>query len=162
MLAHSRWKLCGIITKANNGPNFQYIKFSVIELVFTDRRNISGTCQNWPWVNLLVLDFRSVSREKFHYQRHWICRFRLWTSLSVSGKDFLAFNSHKLKKFWQTTLDWEWWRLCRLFINQTKWRERGLTCQQLIGDIKHTWKDFVFFPACCYGFSEGWNPCLTP
>ena len=34
-----RW----ITTKTNNGPNFQYTKFSVIELVLTDRRNHSGT-----------------------------------------------------------------------------------------------------------------------
>ena len=34
-----RW----ITTKTNNGPNFQYTKFSVIELVLTNRRNHSGT-----------------------------------------------------------------------------------------------------------------------
>ena len=33
-----RW----ITTKRNNGPNFQYAKFTVNELVHTDRRNLSG------------------------------------------------------------------------------------------------------------------------
>ena len=32
-------------TKTNNGRNFQYTEFSFIDLVFTDRRNLSGT---WP------------------------------------------------------------------------------------------------------------------
>ena len=38
-----------------------------------------------------------------------------------------------------------------------EWRERGVTCQQLIGEIKHTWKSIVFFHVCCYGFSRGWK-----
>ena len=31
-----------ITTKTNNEPNFQYTKLSVIELVLTDKRNLSG------------------------------------------------------------------------------------------------------------------------
>ena len=54
-------------------------------------------------------------------------------------------------------MDREWWRLCRSFINLTEWREWRVTCQQLIGNIKHTWKNIVFFHVCCYGFSQGWK-----
>ena len=55
------------------------------------------------------------------------------------------------------TLDLEWWRLYYSFVNLTKWRERRVTCQQLIDDIKHAWKNIVFFQVWCYGFSRGWK-----
>ena len=61
------------------------------------------------------------------------------------------------EKFRQTTLDWEWRRVCRSLINLTEWCERWVTCQQLIGDIKHTWKNTIFFRVCCYGFSQDWK-----
>ena len=38
-------------------------KFSVIELVLTDRRNLSGTPPNRLVANLLVVDFRPQPRE---------------------------------------------------------------------------------------------------
>ena len=41
------------------------------------------------------------------------------------------------------TLDRERRRLCRSFINLTEWRERRVTCQQLIGDIKYTRKNTI-------------------
>ena len=34
----------------------------------------------------------------------------------------------------------QWWTFCHSFINLTDWRERRVTCQQLIGDIKQTRK----------------------
>ena len=53
-----------ITTKTNNEPNFQYTKLSVIELVLTDKRNLSGaTGQDRPVANLSVVDFRSQPRE---------------------------------------------------------------------------------------------------
>ena len=69
-----------------------------------------------------------------------------------------CFKSLTLSKFRQTILDWEWWGLSRSFINLTKWCERRVTCQQLIGDIKHTWKNTKFFHVCYYGSSKGWKP----
>ena len=57
---------------------------------------------------------------------------------------FQCFSSHNLKKFWQTTLDWEWLH------------QRQVMCQQLIDDIKHTWENIVFFNLRCYSFSQGW------
>ena len=32
-----------------------------------------------------------------------------------------------------------------------------VTCQQLVGDIKHTSKNTTFFDMCCYDFSQGWK-----
>ena len=35
--------------------------------------------------------------------------------------------------------------------------QKRVTRQQLIGDIKHTWKNILFFHVCCYDFSQGWK-----
>ena len=112
---------------------------------------------------IFQLSIVALNRERCHNQSHWIRNFRffssyfgflplLWTSLSVSDTDFsLFFWSYNPKIFRKTTFDWEWWRLCRSFINLTEWRKgrRAKTYQQLIGDInrtaKHTWKNIVFF-----------------
>ena len=45
-----------------------------------------------------------------------------------------------------------------LFIILTERRERRVTCQQLISNIKHMWKNIVFFLVCCCDFSQGWKP----
>ena len=37
---------------------------------------------------------------------------------TVSNTDFPCFKSHNPRKFWQTAMDWEWWRLCRSFISR--------------------------------------------
>ena len=61
-------------TKANNGcfSNFQYTKFSVIDLVLTDKRNISG---KWPKSACgKSVDFCSQSWE-IHYQSHSLHNF---------------------------------------------------------------------------------------
>ena len=54
-------------TKTNSGPNFQYKKkFTVIELVLTDRRNPSGTR---TVANLPTFDFR------LHQNRRQVASF---------------------------------------------------------------------------------------
>ena len=91
-----------------------------------------------------------------HYQSHWIRNFRFFFPYFVFfpllGKFerhcplviriFQCFSSHNPEKFRQKTLEWEWWRLRRSFMNLTEWCERRVKCQQLIGDIKHTWKKY--------------------
>ena len=61
-LAQARWKHALITIKTNNGRNFSWTKFSVIDLVLTDRRNLSRT-QNRPVANLPVVDCRSQPQE---------------------------------------------------------------------------------------------------
>ena len=97
-----------------------------------------------------------LSGEKCNYQGHWIRNFRffllvfwftssfrkIWMSLIRYGFfSFLAaiIREHSDKRPWIETR--------RSFINNR--RERRLTCQQLIGYIKHTWKNMVFFCVCC-------------
>ena len=41
-----------ITAKTNNGPNFQFAKFTIIDLILTDRRNLSGTRPNRPVTKL--------------------------------------------------------------------------------------------------------------
>ena len=71
--------------------------------------------------------------------------FPFWESLNVTlfKRYRQCFSSLNPKRFRQTTLDWECWRLCRSFVNLTEWREGRVTCQQLVGDIEHTWKKTI-------------------
>ena len=82
---------------------------------------------------------------------------KVWTSPSISVTDFSVLaaiireNSHKLP----------WIENGEGFAvhssNLTERRERRLTCQQLISDIKYTWESMVFIRVCCYGVSRGWK-----
>ena len=75
---------------------------------------------------------------------------------------FQCFNRHNLWKFRQPTLYWESWRLCRSFINLTEWRQRRVTCQQLIGYINTREKIRYFFTCVVTAFLRAGNPCITP
>ena len=46
--------------------------------------------------------------------------------------------------------------ICRSFINLTEWRERRVTCQQQIGNIKHV-KKYRIVTA----FLRVGNPCIA-
>ena len=156
-----------MITKAIRSTIFNLLSShsltlsSLTEEIF----QINGQIGLWEIFQLSTL---VLSREKCHDQSHWIRNFRFLSShigfLSLLGKFerhcliriFQCFSSHYGRNFRQTTLDWEWWRLRRLLINLTEWRERRVTCQQRISDIKHTWKNITFFHVCRYGFSRGW------
>ena len=59
-------------TETNNGPNFQYTKFSFIDLVLTDKRNLSG---KWPKSACSrSIDF-CCQLQELHYKSHWIHNF---------------------------------------------------------------------------------------
>ena len=49
--------------KNNNGRNFQFAKFSFIDFVLTDRRNLPGKRPHRPVANLPDVDCRSQPRE---------------------------------------------------------------------------------------------------
>ena len=144
-----REKCVGTLQKQTMGiifsiQNFQLLTWSLLtEEIF----QIHG--QNRPVANLPAVDFRSQSREMPLSKPLNTLSFvflsvfgfssfsrKVWTSLSVSDTDFSVFWQPQSEKFRQTTLDWEWWRLRRSFINLIEWRERLVTSQQLIGDIK--------------------------
>ena len=53
-------------------------------------------------------------------------------------------------EFRQTSVDWDWWGVCHRFINLTDWRERRVTCQQLLV-ISDTSEKVLFFHVRCSG-----------
>ena len=59
-------------------------------------------------------------------------------------------------------LYWEPWRLCRSFINLTEWRQRRVTCKQLIGYINTREKIRYFFTCFVTAFLRVGNPYITP
>ena len=113
-----------------------------------------------------------LSREKFFYQSHWIRNFRFflssvwpsspsrqfWTTVSVSDTNsvFQCFRSgSNSRKHWIENGE-------GFAIYSSTWQSgakgaKGVTCQQLIGDVKHTWKIIVFSLLYSYGFSQGWK-----
>ena len=70
---------------------------------------------------------------------------------------FQCFSCYNAREFRQTSVDWDWWGVCHRFINLTDWRERRVTCQQLLV-ISDKWKGFIFSRAL---FRTG-NSCKTP
>ena len=61
----------------------------------------------------------------------------------------LNVSSHKPKKFDKRP----WIGNCEGFAVYSSTRRSGAKEEWRFSIIKHTWKRFVFFPACCYGFS---------
>ena len=105
------------------------------------------------------LSIFALSLEICHHRSHgirnfWFFLLVFWFFLLLGKFEchflwamqiFQCFSSHNPKRFRQTTLDWEYWRLYHSFINLIEWRERQVTCQQLIGDMKHMWKKYRIF-----------------
>ena len=136
----------------NNGPNFSiYTILSYWIGRYRQKKSFRCTAKIGLWQIFQLLIF-ILSRGKCYYQSHWIRNVRFFFPyfgfLSLLGK----FDRHCLKVIrilrifsgHNPTNDLEL-IICRSFINLTEWRERQVTCEQLIGDIKHTWKNIVFF-----------------
>ena len=103
-----------------------------------------------------------VFRFFFSYFGFLLLLGKVWTSLSIIKRYglFIFFSSHNLKKFWQTTLDWEWWRLCRSFINLTECRGWGVSSWLAISNTRE--KIPHFFKCAVTAFLRAGNPYLTP
>ena len=100
-----------------------------------------------------------LSREKCQHQSHWMRNFRVFLFVywffhllekfephCLSAiRIFQCFSRHNPRKVRQTTLYWESWRLCPSFINLTEWRQRRVTCHELIGYINTRKKIRYFF-----------------
>ena len=155
--------------KNNNGRNFQFTKFSFIDFVLTDRRSLSGKRPK------SASDKSSSCRFSFSAVRK-LTQTPLNTQLSVfllvywfpslPGKFepdclsairiFWCFSHHNSRKSRETTC--KSWRLRRSFINLTEWRQRRVTCKQLIGFINTRY----FFTCVVTAFLKAGNPSITP
>ena len=156
-----RW----ITTKTNNGPSFQWTKFSVIEFVLIDRKNHSGKRPK------LSFGKSSSGRFSFLVARNSITKATKYVTFSFSYRILIFFpfleslNFTVCKRqygyfsfiaaiinpkiFRQTTMDWEWWRLCRSFINLTEWW-KGVWHVSIWLAISNTREqNIVFFHVCC-------------
>ena len=94
--------ICWITTKTNNGPNFQYRKLSVIKLVLTDGRNLSGSrpksacgksfSARFPFSaarNFIINDTEYVGFGFFFFFVFWFSSLpcKVWTSAAINRKN---------------------------------------------------------------------------
>ena len=168
----SRWKCALNHDYENYNERYcQCSKFSFIDFVLMDRKSLSGKQSKSAMAS------GKSSRCRFSFSAARIRNFRFFFSFNSFLPLLRKFERHCLwairifqwfsyrnrKKFRRTTLYYESWRLLyRSFINLTEWRQRGVTCQQLIDDIKHTWKISYFFTCVVTAFLRAGNPCMTP
>ena len=128
-------------------------------------------------VNFIIkwkLSIFALSREKCHYQSHWIRNFQFFfphfgfPSLLAKFERhclyairiFQCFSSHSPHKARQATLDWEWWKLRRSFIKPGRVARKASDVSAAdLGDIKHSWKKkyTIYFHECCCYFSQGFS-----
>ena len=162
-----RW----IFTKTNYGRTFQSTKFTVIHFFLTERRNLLRYCGKSFSCGFSCSDARNVTTKAtehvtFGFSSRVLVFFPLCEVLNVTVSKRYEFGNffrcQNPRKFRQTTLDWEWWRICCTFINLIKWYERRVTCQQLIGDVKHVKKIRILFTRVITAFVRVWNPYTTP
>ena len=152
-------KCVGSLQK-QNGRSFQYKKFSVIDFVLIDRRNLLGTqpksaCSKSSSTRFSFSAARNAVTKTtkyvtFGFYVRILVFFPLKRTLSVS-------YSYISEKIPANDLGLRMVRICYPFITLTEWRKRRVTCQHLIGDIKHKCKNLKFFYVCCYGFSHRWK-----
>ena len=109
--------------KNNNGPNFQFTKFSFIDFVLTDRLSLSG------------------KRAKSASGKSSSCRFSFSAARNANTKatEYVIFGFS--------------------FCDLTEWRQRRVTCQQLIGNINTRKKIRFFFTCVVTAFLRAGNPC---
>ena len=125
--------------KNDNGRNFQYAKFSAIDLVLTDRRNLSGTQPKSSYGKSSSFRFSfSAARNDINKAPQYVTlgfSFRIWFS-SPSTKHNLK-NNHRLRMVKTLPFTHQPVRVAR----------KASECQQLTGDMKQTWKiSHFFFP----------------
>ena len=131
--------------KNNNGRNFQFTKFLFIYFVLNNSRSLSDKRQKSAGVQSSSCRF-SFSAERnantkateyatFGFSFGILVFFPFWTSLN-RWYGFFSVSAAIIRESSDKQLLFrESWRLCRSFINLTEWRQRRMTCKQLIGFI---------------------------
>ena len=150
-------------TKTNRRHNFQYTKFPAIDLVFTDRGNISDT---WP---KSACGQSSSCRFSFSAARNSITKATEYLSVFFlyfgflafclgkfeSDTDFSGFESQYSKKISRNYLGLRMVKASP-FIHQPDRVERKANdvSAAVWRYQKHVKKIWYFFHMCCYGFSQ--------
>ena len=168
-----RWKnALNIDYKNNNGRKFQFTKFSLIDFVLTDRRNLSGKRQKLAsgrssscWLSFSAERNGNTKATKCvtfsFFSVYWFPTpsKKVWTLQSVSDTHILVFYRHNSRKLRQKNFYWESRRLCRSFINLIEWRQWQV---RLIGYINTRERIRYFFTCVVTAFLRAANPCITP
>ena len=121
-----------------NAKNSQlFTRFSPSEEILS----VNG--KNRPVAKIFQLSIFVLSREKCHYQSYWIRTFRFFFPcfgfLSPLGKSERHYQRYGVFSVLGAIIQ----KNSANDINLTEWRERRVTCQQLIGDIKYTRKNTI-------------------
>ena len=112
---------------------------------------------NCPW-QIFQSSIFALSRDKCCYFRFFIPFSESLNVTVCKWYGYFSVSRHDLRKFPQTTLDWEWRRFCRSFI----WPDR---VAQKASDVSaadwgyqiHVKKIWYFFHLFCYDISWSWK-----
>ena len=133
-------------------------------------------CQNRPVANLPTVDFQSFPAEgngntkatKFVTFGFPFCilvffLFQKTFNLTVDERyNFFSVLAAIIRQTSDKLFVMRIERVCVSFINLTEWRQRRVTCQQLIDYINTGEKIRYFFTCVVKAFLRAGNPCITP
>ena len=135
-------------------PVIREMHTSYLALITSRREIIAGALKWWRCV---CLCYRGCDERDNQNSTLNSTKYAIYLRVPL----FKWLSSHNPRKFWQTTLEWERWTFCHLFNDPTRWRERRVTCQELIDEVKHTSKKYHNFTWAIKGFLRDGNLCKT-
>ena len=144
-------------------------------LVLTDRRSLLSTrpkssCgkSSSCWLSFLAAR-NAITKDTeyvtFGFSFHILSSFpsrKVWTSLSLSDTNFLVFKQPLSEKIPTNDLGLKMVETSPFLHQPDRVARKASDVQQLIGDIKHTWKIRCFFSCVVTAFLRAGNPCITP
>ena len=158
-------KCVGSLQKQNR-RSFQYTKFSVIDFVLIDRRNLLGTqpksaCSKSSSTRFSFSAARNAITKTTKYVTFgFYVRILVFSPLERTLS--VSYSGHNPRKFRQTTLDWEWWGFA---VHSSPWPS-GTKGEWRVSTwlaISNTSVKISNFFTCVFtAFLTAGNPCITP
>ena len=157
--------ICWITTKTNNGPNFQYRKLSVIKLVLTDGRNLSGSRPKSAYGKYFSARFPfSAARNFFINDTEYVGFGFFFFRILVFFPSLQSLNvsSHKPKKFDKSPWigNGEGFAVCSSTRRSGAKEEWRFSSWLAISNTRE--KDSYFFRRVVTAFLRAENPSITP
>ena len=163
-------------SKTNNGCNFQHTKFSVIDLVLTNRRNLSGTRPTLAWGKSSSSWFsfsatrnaiaKATEYVTFGFSFCILVLFPLWESLNIAvckGYEFFSVLGARIRKYCDKR---PWIENGEGFaIHSSTWLSGGKGEWHVSSwsAISNTHEKVQYFFMCVVtAFLRAGNPCLAP